>query len=186
MTPHHLRRRRHSNLLLLLGGFLFAFLLSRFPFFAVFIKEIGKFGYFGAVFSGLLFTSTFTAATGALLLLNFAKTLDPFWLILCGVAGALSADLLIFLFVKDKVVEDITPIYEHFLDKNHLHKIIHTKYFSWTLPVVGALIIASPFPDELGISLMGLSSMSLFQFLLVTLFSHSLGISLLVFTATII
>jgi hypothetical protein len=186
VTPHHLRRRRHSNLLLLLGGFLFALILSRLPFFAVIIKEIEKFGYFGAVFSGFLFTSTFTAATGALLLLNFAKILDPFWLIVCGVSGALSADILIFLFVKDKVSEDITPIYEHFLAKNHLKKIIHTKYFSWTLPVIGALIIASPLPDELGISLMGLSSTTLLQFALISLLSHSLGIFLLVSAALLI
>lgn len=183
---HHLRRRRHFNLLLLLGGFLFAFILSRLPFFTVLIKEIEKFGYLGAIFSGFLFTSTFTVATGGLLLANFTKILDPFWLILCAVTGALSGDLLIFLFVKDKVSADITPIYEHFLVKNHLKKLIHTKYFSWTLPVVGALIIASPFPDELGISLMGLSAMSLQKFLLVSLFSHSLGMFLLVSAATII
>lgn len=186
MSHHHLRHRRHSNLLLLIGGFVFAFIFSRLPFFTIIIQEIEKFGYFGAVFSGFLFTSTFTVATGAVLLLNFSKFLDPFWLILCAVAGALSGDLLIFLFVKNKVSESVTPIYEHFLTKNHLKKLVHTKYFSWTLPVIGALIIASPFPDELGISLMGLSSASLFQFALVSFFSHSLGMFLLISAATII
>lgn len=186
MTPHHLRHRHNFNLILLIGGFLFAFLLSRLPIFNLIINGIEKFGYFGAVFSGFLFTSTFTAATGALLLLNFAKILDPFWLIVCGVIGALSADILIFLFVKDKVAEDITPVYEHFLAHSHFKKLLHTKYFSWTLPVIGALIIASPLPDELGISLMGLSSTTLFQFALVSLLSHSLGISLLITAAAII
>jgi len=181
---HH--QRRHSNLLFLLGGLLFALILSRLPFFGTLVKEVEKFGYLGAVFSGFLFTSTFTVATGGLLLANFAKVLDPFWLILCSVSGALIGDMLIFLFVKDKVSEDITPVYEHFLAKNHLKKLIHTKYFSWTLPVVGALIIASPFPDELGISLMGLSAMSLQKFLLVSFFSHSFGMFLLVSAVTVI
>jgi len=140
---HRLRHRRHYNLLLLVGGLAFALILSRLPFFAILIREIEKFGYLGAVFSGFLFTSTFTVATGALLIANFAKLLDPFLLILCTVFGALIGDTLIFLFIKDKVSEDITPVYEHFLAKNHLKKIVHTKYFSWTLPVVGALIIAS-------------------------------------------
>jgi uncharacterized membrane protein YdjX (TVP38/TMEM64 family) len=183
---HHLRRRRHSNLLLLAGGLAFAFVLSRMPFFDVIVREVEKLGYLGAVFSGFLFTSTFTVATGALLLVNFAKILDPFWLILCSVSGALLGDMIIFLFVKDKVSEDITPVYEHFLTKNHLHKIVHTKYFSWTLPVVGALIIASPFPDELGISLMGLSSISLQKFLLMAFLSHSLGMFLLVSAVSLI
>lgn len=186
MRHHHLRHRRHSNLLMLIGGLLFAFVLSRMPFFGIIVKEIEKIGYLGAVFSGFLFTSTFTVATGGLLLANFAKSLDPFWLIVCAVAGALSGDMLIFLFVKDKVSEDIAPVYEHFLAKNHLKKLIHTKYFSWTLPVVGALIIASPFPDELGISLMGLSAMSLQKFLLVSFFSHSFGMFVLVSAASLI
>jgi uncharacterized membrane protein YdjX (TVP38/TMEM64 family) len=183
---HHLHRRHHYNLLLLFGGLAFALILSRLPFFAVLIKEIEKFGYLGAVFSGFLFTSTFTVATGGLLLANFAQVLDPFWLILCAVSGALLGDMIIFLFVKDKVSDDITPVYEHFLAKNHLKKIVHTKYFSWTLPVVGALIIASPFPDELGVSLMGLSAMSLPKFLLVSFFSHSFGMFLLVSAASLI
>lgn len=186
MSHHRLRHRRHHNLLLLIGGLAFALILSRLPFFTILIKEIEKFGYLGAIFSGFLFTSTFTVATGGLLLANFAQVLDPFWLILCGVSGALLGDMIIFLFVKDKVSEDITPVYEHFLAKNHLKKLIHTKYFSWTLPVIGALIIASPFPDELGISLMGLSAMSLWEFLLISFFSHSFGIFVLVSAATLI
>lgn len=184
--PHRLRRRRHSNILLLLGGLSFALIVSRLPFFPTLVAQIEKFGYLGAIFSGFLFTSTFTAATGGLLLLNFAKLLDPFWLIVCGVTGAISADLLIFLFVKDKVSEDITPVYERFLTKNHLKKLVRTKYFSWTLPVIGALIIASPFPDELGISLMGLSDMSIQKFLLVSVLSHSFGMFILVSAGVLI
>lgn len=184
MAHHHLRHRRHSNLLLLVGGFLFAFILSRLPFFETLISEIEKFGYFGALFSRFLFTSTFTVATGGLLLANFARLLDPFWLIMCAVSGALLGDMIIFLFVKNKVSDDISPIYEHFLTKNHLKKLVHTKYFSWTLPVIGALIIASPFPDELGVSLMGLSDVPIQKFLLVSFLSHSFGMFLLVSTAT--
>jgi len=37
--------------------------------------------------------------------------------------------------------------------------VLYLKYLSWSLPVIGAVIIASPFPDELGISLMGFSKM---------------------------
>lgn len=187
MTPHHhLRHRRHSNILFLLLGLLFALVLSQMPFFSLIIKKIEEFGYLGAVLAGFLFTSTFTAATGGLLLINFANILDPFWLIFCGVAGALSADLLVFLFVKDKAADDITPVYEHFLAKNHLKKLIHTKYFSWTLPVVGALIMASPFPDELGISLMGLSDIKIWEFLLVSSLCHGVGMFLLISASILI
>ncbi|MFA5026236.1 MAG: VTT domain-containing protein [Candidatus Shapirobacteria bacterium] len=183
LLHHHLRRRRHSNLLLLLGGISAAVIFSRLPFFTTFIEATEKFGYLGAIVSGFLFTSTFTAATSGLLLINFAKFLDPFWLIVCAAIGALTSDLLIFRFVKNKVAEDITPVYEHFITKNHLHKIVHTKYFSWTLPVIGAMIMATPLPDELGVSLLGLSHMSFWKFFLVSLLSHSVAMFILVSAA---
>jgi len=182
----HLHRRRHFNLFFLLGGLVFVIILSRLPFFGTLIEKIETFGYLGAIISGFLFTSTFTAAFAGLLLINFAEVLDPFWLILCATLGALSSDLLIFHFVKDKVSDEITPIYEHFIAKNHLKKIIHTKYFSWTLPVIGALLMATPLPDELGVSLLGLSTMSFWQFLLISFLSHSFAMFLLVSAATLI
>lgn len=186
MPAHHLKRRRHSNILLLLGGIAVAVFISRLPFFDSLIEATERFGYVGAVVSGFLFTSTFTAATSGLLLANFAKSLDPFWLIICAAAGALTSDLLIFRFVKDKVSKEITPVYEQFLTKNHLHKIAHTKYFSWTLPVIGAIIMATPLPDELGVSLLGLSAMSFWKFFLVSLLSHSIAMFILISAAAFI
>lgn len=182
----HLHHRRHSNILLLVGGLFTAFLISRLPFFDIMINEIQKSGYFGVMFSGFLFTSTFTAATSGLLLVNFAKILDPFWLIIFAASGALISDLLIFRFVKNKVGEEITPVYEHFIAKNHLHKIVHTKYFSWTLPVIGSLIMATPLPDELGVSLLGLSHMPFWKFAIISFCSHTMAMFILVSAATLI
>lgn len=185
--PHrHLKHRRHSNILLLLVGILLAMLISRLPFFDSLIDSVERFGYLGAFFSGFLFTSIFTAATSGLLLINFAHDLNPFWLIICSASGALLSDLLIFYFVKDDVAEEITPVYEHFISHNHLKKLIHTKYFSWTLPVIGALIMATPLPDELGVSLLGLSNMSFWKFLIVSFFSHTMAMFILVSAASLI
>ena len=175
--------KHHHNLLLLTFGLLSAFILSKLPIFENFVQSISKIGYLGAFLSGVLFSSTFTVATGGLLLIRLANTLNPLALIFFGVCGAVSADLVIFLFVKDKVSAEVTPIYEKFLAHHHLKKILHTKYFSWTLPVLGALIIASPFPDELGISLMGISAMTLGRFVTVAIFSHTIGMISLVLLA---
>ncbi|MEK7159994.1 MAG: hypothetical protein AAB702_00755, partial [Patescibacteria group bacterium] len=63
---------------------------------------------------------------------------------------------------------------------NHLSKILHTRYFSWTLPVIGAIIIASPFPDEIGISLMGISKISTYKFLITAFFLDFIAVFLIV------
>lgn len=170
MKSHH-----HSNLAFLAFGLLSALIISRLPFFNHIIQLVGQLGFIGAFFSGMLFASTFTVATGGLLLIRLSNTLNPLVLIFSGACGAVFADLLIFHFVKDKVSSEVTPIYEKFIARHHLKKILHTRYFSWTLPVLGAIIIASPLPDELGVSLLGISAMTATKFAAVSFLSHTLG-----------
>lgn len=160
-----------------------ALAVSQLPYFNNIIQSITQLGYCGAILSGMLFASTFTVATGGLLLIHLSNTLNPLTLIFFGALGAVSADVLIFYFVKDSVCAEVTPIYEKFLTHHHLKKILHTRYFSWTLPVLGALIIASPLPDELGVSLMGISTMTTTKFALVSFLSHTLGMISLVLLA---
>lgn len=176
-------KHHHNNIALLVISLLSAFVISRLPFFGEIIKTIGSLGLFGAFLSGMLFASTFTVATGGLLLIHLSNTLNPMALIFFGALGAVSADVLIFYFVKDNVSAEVTPIYEKFLAHHHLKKILHTRYFSWTLPVLGAIIIASPLPDELGVSLMGISAMTLGRFALISFFSHTIGMVSLVLLA---
>lgn len=178
MNKHH-----HKNISLLVVGIVSAIIISRLPFFNLIIQNIGNLGLFGAFLSGMLFASTFTVATGGLLLISLANTLSPFGLVLASASGAVFADLLIFHFVKDDISSDITPIYKKFLSHHHLTKILHTRYFSWTLPVLGAIVIASPLPDELGVSLMGISEMTTTKFALVSFLSHTIGMISLVLLA---
>lgn len=180
---------KHKNLILFFLGIGIAFFVFRNPWLHNFLLNIGNFGYLGAFLAGMLFASTFTVAIGGLILLNLAKVLPAFPLIVFACLGAVVSDFLIFKCIKDSVVEEITPIYEELEKigkKNHLKKLIHTKYFGWTLPVIGALIILSPFPDELGVSLLGISNIKSTRFLLISLCSHGLGMFLIVSAAAII
>lgn len=178
--------KHHSNLLLLTFGLVTAIVVSQLPFFNNIIQYISRLGYFGAILSGMLFASTFTVATGGLLLINLSNTLNPMALVFFGALGAVSADILIFYFVKNNVSAEVYPIYEKFIAHHHFKKILHTRYFSWTLPVLGAIIIASPLPDELGISLMGISAMTISRFFLLSFLSHTIGmISLILLAGTL-
>jgi len=173
---------KHKNSLLLLLGILLAFFFSSNSAFRGFLLGLGSFGYLGAFLAGIFFVSTFTITIGALIILTLAKTLSPAGLIVAAGLGAVIGDLLIFRFVKDDVAAEITPIYDQ-ITGNHFRKIFHTRYFAWTLPVVGALIIISPLPDELGVSLLGLSEVKIYKFLLISSASHAVGMLLLVSAA---
>ena len=175
--PHHIKYR---NIILFLVGFIIAILLFRIQGFNLFIQSIGSLGYLGAFLAGFLFVSTFTIAMSSVILATLSQTLPVPLVILAAGIGAVIGDLLIFRFIKDNVAEEILPIYNELVNKSHIKKILHTKYFSWTLPVMGTLIMASPLPDELGISLLSISQIKLARFLLISWVSHTLGMSIMV------
>lgn len=157
-----------------------AIVLSQIEVFHSFLLHLGGLGYLGAFIAGVFFVSTFTIATSALILLTIAETLSPIEIGLIAGLGAVVGDLLIFHLVKDSLSMEITDIFNHLDRKRHIRHLFHSRYFNWMLPVVGAIIIASPFPDELGVSLMGLSKMNIGGFIIMSYFLNSIGIFLII------
>lgn len=166
---------RYRHLSLTVAGVLFSVIISRNENFHQFLLHLGNFGYLGAFFAGALFVSIFTVATGAVILFTLAKYLQPIEIALIAGFGAVLGDLIIFHLVRDGLVDEIRLLYNKFGGR-HLSHLLHTKYFSWTLPVIGALIIISPLPDELGVSLMGISKLSTFGFVVTSFILNSIGI----------
>lgn len=178
---------KYRNLSLLLIGIGIAILLFQSPTFHDFLHSLKSFGYISAFIAGVLFVSTFTAAIGTVMILFLAEELNPVLLALIGAAGCVISDLIIFRYIKnDSILEELKNLIGY-SNTTKISKLIHTPYFSWMLPVIGALIIASPGPDELGISLLGLSNLRIREFILISfglnLLSMSiiLGISSLIF-----
>lgn len=171
---------KYKNCTLFLISIIFAFLISRYEPFRAFLLNLGDLGYIGAFFAGALFVSTFTVSIGAVILFILAESLFPLEIAVSAGLGGVLGDFTIFRLVKDNLTSELESIYDHMDGDHHLQKILHTKYFSWTLPVIGAIIIASPFPDELGVSLMGISKMKTYKFLLISFFLNSTGIFLII------
>ncbi len=176
---------KYKNLILLCISIIIALLLSGYEPFHYFLLHLGNLGYVGAFIAGVLFVSTFTVATGAVILLILAETLSAVEIGIIAGLGAVVGDFTIFRLVKDSLAKEITPIYNHFGGKQ-ITALLHTKYFSWTLPVIGAIIIASPFPDEIGVSLMGIVKMKTYKFLLLSFILNAIGIFLVISASTVI
>lgn len=136
---------------------------------------LGTLGYVGVFIAGFFFVSTFTIAPAAAVLFEFGKTLDPVAMALVGGAGAAIGDYLAYHFIRDRLFAELNPI----LKMLHLYRrvnILHTKYFGWLAPVIGAAIIASPLPDEIGLSLLGLKKINPGRFMALALLLNALGI----------
>jgi len=179
-VKHHVCKWRYKNLTFAFIGLILAIFLSRIEGFHEFLIHLGRFGYIGAFLGGVLFVSMFTVATSALVLLTLAETLSPVEIGFIAGLGAVVGDMIIFHFIKDTLSREIEDIYNTFDQKKYVQKLFHTKYFNWMLPVIGAVLIASPFPDELGVSMIGLSKMSTFKFIILSFILNSLGIFLIV------
>ncbi len=155
---------RYKNLTLTFLGLILAVLLSLYEPFHNFLLSLGEFEYISAFIGGALFVSFFTLPIGAVILLVLAENLPLLPLAVVAGAGGVTADYIIFRIVRDNLSDEITQLYNEFGGR-HLTHLFHTSYFNWMVPLFGAILIASPLPDELGVSLLGLSKMKTLRFL---------------------
>lgn len=176
------RRWKYKHLTLFIVSVIFSIFLSRYELFNTFLLNLGNWGYIGAFFGGILFVSTFTVATGAVILLILAERLSPIELGIIAGFGGVVGDFMIFRFVKDGLLKEVTPIYNR-LGGRHLTRMLQAKYFRWILRIIGAIIVASPFPDEIGVSLMGITKIKTYQFLLLVFVLDTVGVFLFIVAA---
>lgn len=167
--------RFHNTAFFLLSMALFLWLVKETSLVIQVVSLMGNLEYIGAFVAGIFFVSTFTVAPSAVILFHIAEQLNPLLVALSAGAGGVIGDFLIFRFFRDHIFEEIRPIFMK-LGGNALSRIISTPYFAWFLPVLGAIIIASPFPDEIGIGLMGISRMKNWQFLALVFVLDTLGV----------
>lgn len=170
---------KYKNIFILFLGIVIAFLLSGLQLFTDFVIGLGSLGLIAAFIAGSLYTLSFTIPTAIVMLSILSQTISPVELAVVGALGAVLTDLTIFKFIRDGLVEDLKPLYERF-GGDHISHVFQSKYFHWTLPFIGALIIASPFPDEIGVTLMGISKMKILEFLPISFVMNSIGIFLVV------
>lgn len=146
------------------------------------LAHIGSLHYVGAFLSGLFFVSTFTVVPASIVLFHLAQEYNPLFVALYAGLGAMIGDFIIFRYLKDYVFEEFKPLFSKF-KRSPLSTIFKTPYFAWVSVAIGAIIVASPFPDEVGIGLMGLSRIKHWQFLLLTFILNTLGILAIVLLA---
>lgn len=170
---------RYKHLLIAYICFISIVLFSLSPLLPKLTDSLQLLGLFGAFLGGMMYVSTFTFSAGVLTLIVLAPSYNIFLMTAVASAGALTSDLLLFKFVSDDLDSEIRDIWNR-LGGKHIMRVLHIKVFSWVLPIIGAIIVASPFPDELGISLMGLSKMRASLFVPLVFFLNSVGIFLII------
>lgn len=182
MKKNHKKKWAYKNTTLLLISVVVFVFLADTSIVHTLIRHIGTYGYVGSFITGIFFVSTFTVAPASLVLFHLSQDYSAFSIALTAGVGAVIGDLLIFRFFKDQIFTELAPVVKR-LKKRHVFELLKSPYFGWLTPVVGAVIIASPFPDEVGIGMMGLSKIKQWQFMALTYVLNSLGILIIVLLA---
>lgn len=128
-----------------------------------------------SILAGGFFISVFTVAPATVVLIELMRSTNPFLVAFFAGFGAVLGDLLIFTFVKDALAEDIFYIMRK-AGFGSIKNRFQNKHLRFILAAVGALIVASPLPDEVGLVLMGLSQMKKIKFILLSFALNFLGI----------
>lgn len=166
---------KYKLLSIILAGALVAVALGENDTFQGFLTHLGSYSYLGAFLAGLLFVSTVTVPTSIVVITLLAQNMNPVVLGLIGGFGAVIGDLVVFKLVKDHMADELMILFGSG-GSSYVRTVLKSKYVAWTLPVIGMFIIASPLPDEIGLSLLGVAKMSDTKLVLISYVSNALGI----------
>ncbi|MFH1225575.1 MAG: hypothetical protein V1676_07280 [Candidatus Diapherotrites archaeon] len=114
-------------------------------------------GYAGTFVAGAAYAYGFTAAPATALLLIIAKEQNVLFAGLVAGLGALAADLVIFYIIRHSIADELEMLSKEkvVLDFGAItDAILPPKLKEWTVLIIAGCIIASPLPDEVGVSML--------------------------------
>ena len=149
-----------------------------------FVGLLDTYGYIGAFVNGLFISTTLTAAPATVLFFDFGKNLNPLLVGLLGGTGAMVGDLLMYRFIKESLMEEFRAIGVYLIPihrRELMERITKHTMFLWAAPFLASLLIASPLPDELGVSLFNFINFKPKYLSVVTFLLNTIGILCLVY-----
>lgn len=172
----HLRK----NLVILFFSIALAVILAKAGIFQEILNYSLETRILGIFIAGFFFTSVLTVGPATVAIGALAQSNSLFVIAAVGAIGSVLGDLIIFRFVRDRITDDFIALFEKPRVKRLAH-IIHLEIFRYFTPVIGAIIIASPLPDEIGLAMMGLSKIKTKFFIPLSYCLNFLGILLVGF-----
>ncbi len=173
------KRALIRDFIMIFIGVVFALLLSGFGVIDYVVSIFKDYYIIASFVSGIFFTSVFTLAPASITLIHIASDSPTGGVIFWGGLGAMCGDLILFFFIRDRFAEDLKNVLKPSSVK-YLLKSLHFGFMRWLSPIIGALIIASPLPDEFGITLLGMSKVKTIILIPLSLAMNMLGIYLLI------
>ena len=119
------------------------------------------------------------------MLIVLAKSNNPFSLALLAGLGSALVDILIVKFFRKEISSDINLV-SHELRFAKINNFLLKWKLTFLTPLIGALVIASPLPDELGLMMLGVSKLKYYQIAVLTYVLNTAGILLIVVPVSVL
>ena len=162
--------QNHQKWILLIGSIAITTYLIYSRLLDHFIEALGSYGIIGVFISGLFFGYAFTVIPATTAIIYLSSSINPLLVSFVGALGTMIGDLILFKYIKNALPDEI----EH-ISQKRIRKIKKSK-FKWLIPGIASLIIASPFPDELGITLLGAIKFKTSTFMLISFILNFIGL----------
>jgi len=182
-------RFKYPKLFLFVVCIALAYILFNIPEINNWVGGLGKLSYFGIFMAGMLIAFGFSAPFSV----GFFIVAEPNNLLLATLIGGLGAafsDLLIFKTIKFSFQEEFNEL-EKTKTIQKIEKIIKSNkniiLRHYLLYVFAGILIATPLPDEVGISMLaGLTTIKPRKLVLISFFLHTIAIFLILYFSIII
>jgi hypothetical protein len=113
-------------------------------------------GYVGTFFCGILYAFGFTSAPATAILLVIAKEQSFLTALAIAGMGALLGDALIYLFIKHSFSDELHKLKRERVMRQIVaaEKKMLGRYYRHIFPAFAGILIASPLPTEMGVTMM--------------------------------
>lgn len=129
--------------------------------------------------AGVFYASFLTSPLSIAMLAVLAERNNPILIALFGGLGAVLGDFIILKFFKAELSNEADTISRD-LQLQKVNNFLKKWRLEFLTPMLGAIIIASPLPDELGLVLLGVSHLKYYQIALLSYILNTAGILLIV------
>ncbi|HDN90960.1 MAG TPA: hypothetical protein ENG56_01210 [Candidatus Aenigmarchaeota archaeon] len=153
--------------------------------------------FIGSFLSGAFYATFITVPIGTVMLFLLARSINPFFVIFVGALGACLTNLLFFEFFQISIIPEIKLLGKELGQRNPrifklwkslkiAEKLKEPLFVQKVAPLISALIILSPIPDEIGIFLLSASKYEIKKFVPCSFILNTIGISLIVFLGNLL
>jgi hypothetical protein len=182
---------KYPKLILLLCSFVLAYTLYVLGYFDPLPGMLRGYGYVSMFLGGLLFSFGFTTPFAIVIFVAMANEVHPLLGAVVAGCGAVIADMTIFGLIRFSFLDEL-----HRLKTSVMLRMVRAQIHRETMPErirqyvlwsIAGIIIASPLPDEFGVTLLsGLSEIKEKQFAITCFIFNTVGILIILLTTQVV